>query len=344
MFRCMLPLLIFCFTCSCFAVELELTTTIGKSEREREKSWKNKIDFIEWIDNQTIIYGGRHSDIICYDLSTKAERWKVKFSGEIKSLTIGKNVCYLLESSGKTHAISLATGENGKSINTEKSGFDYFSPTQIHCLNQQNWLVAASFESKGNAKNVFIFDQTSLKLIEKFKSDGFVTQLSLSRNEKHIVTLSSHNNIRIWSLENKEEIFKIGKDKSAPIDAPFTSNAVFDGNKTLVYTIDDSWATGTVHVHDIHQNKELAKFDSRNGHAVVDVDFTNARIGLSGSKGAVTLLDFTGKEIAELNVPNAIRVLSLKFSPDNKRISIGCWDTTMRIYNIKENTESPIDK
>jgi len=172
-------------------------------------------------------------------------------------------------------------------------------------------------------------------LLARAKSEGSVT-VRPTRNGSNILTLSHANNIRIWSLDQTREIFKMGEDKVAAIDAPFTSNAVFDGDKTLVYSIDNSWATGRVYVYDIQKKKEEARFNSRNGHLEMDVDFTTSRIALTGTSKSLTLVDFSGRVLAERKNAADQRVVAVSFSPDGNRLALGSWDNTVRIFDTKK--------
>lgn len=178
-----------------------------------------------------------------------------------------------------------------------------------------------------------LFDARTFKKAATMKCDGFVTEITPVG--RFIVTLSHRNNIRIWDTKAGKEIFKKGKDEEAAIDAPFTSNAMFDGEHTLVYTVDNSWATGKVFVHAILANKETASFDSRNGHVVMDVDFAHGRIALTGTNRKLTVVDLTGRVIADKDAVTFQRNISIAFSPNGERLAIGSWDNTVRIFELK---------
>ena len=168
------------------------------------------------------------------------------------------------------------------------------------------------------------------------KSDGHTKDAKTTPDGRFIVTLPGGNTVRIWDTKFREDIFKLGDNEDVPTDAPFISNAMFDGNRTLVYTVDDSWSRGKVFVHDIQADKELAKFGSRNGHAVMDVDFSRGRIALTGTEKSLTVLDLAGNIIAEKAAVTSQRNVAIAFSPNGKRLAIGSNDATVRIFDLVE--------
>ncbi len=174
-------------------------------------------------------------------------------------------------------------------------------------------------------ENGLLLDNTSLKITATIKCDGFAVKITTPVGGRFIVTVSNRNNARIWDMKLGKEIFKVGQDKEVAADQPAISNAMFDGERTLVYTVDNSWGKGKVIVHDIAANKELARFDARNGHVVMDVDFTRGRIALTGTERSLTVTDLTGRVIVSKearHVPGKYggRVLSQRRTNRGRRL------------------------
>ena len=167
-------------------------------------------------------------------------------------------------------------------ITTKKS---FILPTNMVWLPNEKCLLISAM-SDSNEDYAFILDSTATKLVGQFTIDYFLSKILPSKGGSHILYLSHPNNICIWSLKESLEIFRLGKKWenngviSTTTDAPFISNAVFNGRETLIYSIDSGWATGTIHILDIKNNNKIAQFDSRNGHLEMDVDFQNNRIAL----------------------------------------------------------------
>jgi WD40 repeat protein len=188
--------------------------------------------------------------------------------------------------------------------------------------------------------NTILLNWKTAKLICRIKSDGDISDMSASENGKYITTHSS-SRIRIWDISKKLEIFKTGDGKRVAIDVPFISNSAFDGKNTLVYSIDNSWATGTIHIHDTGTNKEIACFNSMNGHLAMDINFNDSIIALSGTSKHLILADFQGRDIAHQTNASNSRIHTVNFSPDGSRIAIGGEAGTLIIFKITTNNAKP---
>ncbi len=294
-------------------IELGPSAIIGISLQDRMEAWPGHIDIVVWLDNDTIVYTGGSGLIRCYSLKSKSEMWRQQITLKdrkepllahhtVDGLTIGNGSVFVLDLERKIHVFDGATGKTG---------------------NKLDW------------------ESIAVKLLDRKVSKNYVSETTPSPDGNSIVSLSPPESIRIWSLRQNREIFKMGNERAdIVIDGPFTSHAQFDGAKTLIFTVDNSWATGTVHVHDIQQKKDLLTFDSRNGHAEMDVDFASSRIALTGTSENLTLFDFQGKILIEQKKAADQRIRAVRFSPDRKRIAIGSWDNTVRVFEIKENQPS----
>jgi len=320
------------------ATALEPIAVVGSPVEGRKEAWQGHVNFVTWLDADTLAYAGESGFVKCYTLAKRSEQWERTLNVKISQLAAGKGHLFLLDEDGGIHVLAGSTGENVKQLDSKGiatlAGADFLIPNSIAWVPGRNALLVSTY-SREYGDNSFLLDGQSFQLLARAKSEGSVT-VRPTRNGSHILTLSHANNIRIWSLDQTREIFKMGEDKVAAIDAPFTSNAVFDGDKTLVYSIDNSWATGRVYVYDIQKKKEEARFNSRNGHLEMDVDFTTSRIALTGTSKSLTLVDFSGRVLAERKNAADQRVVAVSFSPDGNRLALGSWDNTVRIFDTKK--------
>lgn len=321
-----------------FAVELNLHSVIGTPVEDRKEGWQGHVDFIAWLDDETIVYAGRSGFIKCYSLDQQAEKWSTRVEGNLCQLIKGRDHLFVLDDDGTIHVLEKAGGKTLKRLDEGTietiTGLPSIRPANIAWIPKHNAILISMFAEK-YGENLLLIDDQTFEVVGRAKSEGFLTQIHPAHTGSHIVSLSRKNNIRIWSIDEKREVFLMGENMFAGIDASFTSNAFFDGNKTLVYSVDESWSSGKVQIFDTNQKKELVQFDSRNGHLEMDVDFILSRIALTGTKQNLTIVDFKGRVLAELENVADQRVASVKFSPKRNRIAIGSWDNTLRVFEIK---------
>ena len=138
-----------------------------------------------------------------------------------------------------------------------------------------------------------------------------------------------HNNlIRIWSMQERRDIYQFHDPRVAiayphGIDGNSISGVDFDGLRRLVYTIDSGWGPGEVVVRDIAEDREEARFLSRNGHAVMDVDFHAGRIAIGGTECKLRLFSLNGRELAMAQNPPADRISCVRISPSGRHVAVG---------------------
>jgi WD40 repeat protein len=135
-----------------------------------------------------------------------------------------------------------------------------------------------------------------------------------------------------------QRIAKEPKSLTITIDAPFFSHLRDSGSDTIVYTLDNSWATGSVYIHNI-STKATKSFDARSGHIELDVSFPKRRIALTGTSTDLTVLDFDGKQVAHTTKATLQRNYSVEFSPDGERVLVVSGDNTLSIFSIAESAE-----
>jgi WD40 repeat protein len=320
-------------------LSLDPVATIGTPISSRSSAWDGHVNFLLWNDPNTIIYAGEKGFLKCHNVSANTEVWTQRLDCKIRNIAGGVKSLFLLDDKGILIVLSAKDGIINKTLSREDIaktvGISFVILNNMAYIHDTNQLVLCG-SSNQYGSNSYILDGLNLKHIKTMDTDGFVKHVNTSPSGEHIVTLSMNNYIRIWSLLDNHEIFKLGEGKGSPIDAPFMSNSQYDGKDTLVYSIDNSWSTGTVHVYNINEKKEIASFDSRNGHLEMDVDYVNKRIALTGTTKNLVLTDFSGQLLSEVKAAAEQRIVVVKFSPDYSRLAIGSWDNTVRVFSINK--------
>ena len=326
-----------------FGLDLEPISTIGSpftkvTASNVKEAWNGCVEFIIWSDSDTIVYAKKNGLLKCYSISHKAEQWTQESKIKVLDLALGSSFLFVLGEDKNIHTFNLADGKLEETL-TQKQltaivGSEYWSPAKITTIPSTNQIVVAN-STKEYSDNTYLLDVKPLKLLGKLKSEGFVYEIHISSTGGHVVTTTS-NNIRVWDLSQKREIFHLGDHKSIPIDAPFISDAMFDGGGILIYSIDNSWSTGTIHVYNIVKDKDVYTFDSLNGHLAMDVDWKRKRIALTGLSRHLYVVDFAGNVLAVLKNASEERIMVVKFSPDGSKIAFGGLDNTVRVFSLKE--------
>lgn len=326
-------------TTGAFAIDLEPIAVIGTPVGGLDGAWQGHVDFLAWLDADTLVFAGESGFVKCYSLRAHSEAWSAAVGDKIHNIAAGQGSLFLLDEHETIHILDAASGKRVRTISREavakSAGVPSLLPNNLAYVPQRNLLLVASY-SENYGENTFLMDSRSFKVVGRIRSEGFLTKMSPSQDGSHIITLSNPDNIRLWSLDLRREVFNMGKNELGAIDAPFTSNAAFDGKRSLVYSVDNSWATGTLHVYDTQQKIELACFDSRNGHLEMDVDFRTLRVALTGTSRNLTLVDFSGRVLAERKKAADRRIVAVKFSPDRTRLALGSWDNSVRVFEIKD--------
>jgi WD40 repeat protein len=330
------------------SLELVATTALGTpvpEHADRRIGWNGHVDYVQWVGDK-IVCGGSSGFLRCYDPATKREAWSAQLDGEVGCLSVAaeKDRIFVLirprEVLGDNviQELRASDGQQLRSISTDslrrQSKRSRLAPNRLAWIPLADQLFVTLHAEKYD-ENGMLLDVGTLRKTATIKCDGFVTEIAAAKGQ-YIVTLSSRNNIRIWDVQAGKEAFRFGNDEEVEVDVPFISNAMFDGERTLVYTVDDSWATGTVYVHDIVDKRQLARFDSRNGHVVMDIDVRRGRIALTGTERGLTVVDLRGAVLADKERVALQRNVSIAYSADGNRLAIGSWDNTVRVFELKE--------
>jgi WD40 repeat protein len=302
-------------------------------------------DCLMWLDANRFVDAAELGLIQCYDLSRKAILWSKQMGGKIEGIsTCGRRVFVhvVTVESEIIYALDAIDGSIKAQITgdalAENLGLEYLRIGSIDWVPQRQWLVV-SISAYPQDIHVIIDGQTS-KILKNPLAAKLTRQVQASDSGSHLVGLEG-NQIRIWDTATGQEIYKIGSSKRSAVDLPFVSNVAFGSKNTLVYCVDNSWATGRVVVVDVARKKELARFDSLNGHAKMAVDFKHQRIALAGTSPGLTIMDFTAKKLAQIKDAFKRRILSITLSPDGRHLALGGWDKAVHVFEIAEASLQP---
>jgi len=351
--RLLMPMLaqtILAWSCSASqAHELIPIATFGTPASPRTEGHNGPAKHVAWAGDSIFVSAQSHI-VSCQDIKTKQLRWSTMFNKNIDLIAVNEKLdrVFVLDDDHDIHVHRLSDGKQldfSKTIRqTLQSLEERFSPIQIGVTNGNPQLFISTF-AYTYGKNGLLLDATNFVVTGTFQCAGYIRQIHATADGCYITTLSDSNNIRIWDNKHGKEIFNRGwnedmafiqaSERESPIDAPFMSNAAFDGVRTLVYTVDNSWRIGKVHVYDTEANKEVAMFTSRHGHVVMAVDFAHGRIALTGTERSLTLTDLAGNVVAERENAAWQRNFAVAFSPDGQHLAIGSQDNTVRIFAIQ---------
>lgn len=333
-----------------FAVEFKRTRRFGKPTAERLRGYDGAIWFASWLDEENIVFASASGTIRCLSLRNGKTKWKRPGTKQISSWSVSRKMgrlAYIQDqkvlvidcSNGKT----LFEADSGRLATILRSDFTVVSQTTLF-PNDGRLVVSDSAWWFG--RHAYVLDARYQKVDSSFDHDAWPRQMSVSSDGRRVALIADKDVVSVRDLKRNSDLFFRGKRTPKPknsnsitlsftIDAPFFSHIRHDGRNTIVYTEDNSWATGEVYVQNI-ASKTPKRFDARNGHIEMDVNFSAKRIVLTGTSRNLTLVDFDGKVLAEAKAISLQRNLSVEFSPSGKRVLVGSWDNTVSVFAIKE--------
>ena len=188
--------------------------------------------------------------------------------------------------------------------------------------------------SRENTRHSFLMDPKTFTLSREFTGDDIQSDKLDGIDNQQRFRLYRRHNIPVWPFDGSASL---NPALSHAMDAPFVSNVFYDGNRTLIYSVDNSWSTGTIHVCDTLKKQELANFDAGNGHIEMDVDFERSRIAVSGTSRNLTISSFTGDTLAHTTNAALQRILDVNFAPDGTHVSVSGWENAVRVYRLDES-------
>jgi WD40 repeat protein len=343
--RALIAVLMASLCTSTAAADLELVFRHGEPIEDYEKGWKGHVERASWIDDDRIVYQSRRA-ISCISMKTRRIEWVIEDIGEYAKWTVSRDTKRLaLLDKYKLKVVDCSNGKPIFSASDEQItkilGVDSATPSRIAFSPIGGRLILYSF-STYYGRNGFVLDPSFKRVHSTFDVDAAPSELTVSDDGKRIAVIADEEVLCVHDLATHRDVFFEGtriqvepKNMTHVVDAPFYSHFRDSGGDLLVYTRDNSWATGKVSVRDL-RNDKVASFDARNGHIELDVLFEAKRIALTGTSTDLTILDFKGNEIAHKKKATLQRNMSVEFSPSGKQLLVGSWDGAIYVYALHE--------
>lgn len=334
--------------------DLKLVHRFGQPIAQSDQA-SDGIVYASWVDDEHVVYATFSGQVTCLSLRDSKEIWTWKAAGEDdrRSMFDDRNwsICRkkkrlaCLSADDSISVIDCTDGKklfhSGRDRLAKLIGVDYVLPTLVALTPDDGRLMFCTF-STFYGRNGYILDPSYEQLLSTFPIDAMPKEFSVTPQGNRVALIAYQEVLCVRDLTNKRDVFFRGQRiESEPdgiittIDAPFFSHLRDGGGDTIVYTQDNSWATGRVFVHNIKTDKENS-FDARNGHIEMDVLFSEQRIALTGTSTNVTVLGFDGKLIAEGKQATQQRNACIEFSPNGKQLLVGSWDNTVSVFEIVE--------
>ncbi len=340
-------LLLALFPLSAIAADIDLVFRHGEPIKDRKAAWAGHIEFASWIDDELIVYLSR-GDVTCISTKTRRIQWVVRNVGKNPDWSISRDTkrLALLTDNDTTSVIDCNSGKfiftADRTRMAKMLGLDFAIPFRIAIAPDDGRLIVCTF-STFYGRNAYILDPSYTKTLSSFDIDASPNEVSVSSNGERVAVIADNDVLCVRDLRKNRDIFFRGtRIEEKPdsltftIDAPFFSHLRDSGSELLVYTLDNSWDTGKVYVHNL-KTKEINSFDGRNGHIELDVSFATRRLVLTGTSTDLTVLDFDGHVVAHKKNVTKQRNASVEFSPSADRILVGSWDNTLSVFSIAEN-------
>lgn len=334
------------------AAEFKLIRRFGEPIADRKTGWNGHVDHASWVDDERIVYWSHAGCISCTDVRTGQVAWSLDGIETIQAWSLSSKVRRLAFSErdgtlGKDQGISVIDCDTGKRLvhldPAKLAGMlklDYAIPGELALSPSDGRLIFSMF-STFYGRNGHIIDPSYERLESSFEIDASPSDWALSPDGRILSLIADEEVLCVRDLKENRELFFRGKrirekprSITAVIDVPFFSHIRSDG-RSVIYTEDNSWATGKVFVHKLDTKKTIS-FDARNGHIEVAVDFASQRIVVTGSDARLTLTDFTGAILADLPKVTLQRNGCVEFSPSGKRIVVGSWDNAVYVFELVE--------
>ena len=317
---------------------------------KRSAQFGNNEIFAEWLNDVEIVSYTRDWRLARVDVSTKEKKWSRKWLDGVSDFSVCASqmrIALICKSDllKETKVVLVHTTDGSSILSTdsrklsELADTQFFLPTQI-AIHPKNGSVLISNFSTHFGDNAYLFNNKLDRIDRRIGVDSMPGEISFTENADRLTILADFDVLNIRDISKNSDIYFAGKRYKKPrtsitsvVDAPFFSNAYHDGENMLVYSRDNSWATGRIFVHELDK-KTKNEFDGLNGHIVMDVDFANKRIAASGTSKDISLFDFNGNKLAELTNATGKRNFNLRFSPDGKKLLI-CNSNAIWIFAIK---------
>ena len=332
------------------AQSIEQLQRIDGPAAEIKDEYDYRLNFAEWINDSEIVTFTRDFQLSRIDIATKKKAWSRSWKNEICDFCVSQSGMIGLVSNGDRTGPSVilvdaTDGSTALSKTSDElaklSGLPFFIPSRI-TIHPVNGQVLVSNFSTHFWDNAYIFDPKLNSVEKRLGIDSTPKKIAFTRNGERLTILADTDVLNVRSVEQNADVFFAGKRISEPrkgisftIDAPVYSNAIHDGRDLIVYSRDNSWGTGSIYIHRLSTKKTI-EFDGLNGHIVMDVDFANERIAVSGTSKDIVIFDFSGNRIAKAKNPTGERYFQLRYSPNGGKLMVCNDEDHVWIFAITE--------
>ncbi len=331
-------------------MKLLQTIVLGRANEDRDSGWSDHIEYVDWIDDERILYCSRSGWITCRHLKTQTNLWRhqIEFKYAHFSLCRNTQVFAMLsnwEGEKQIVVIDCNSGEFlAKWIGSEIESLlqvDHALPTNIALTPVTGKLLVTLFSfTFGN--NGFILDNNYRQVEGRFETDGFVHRISVSNNEQRIVMLADDDVVSVLDLPSRAWLFLQGeriyeKQLSQEGESSEGINQVFHDGQDLLM-IGHGGLNATIYVHSL-LNDTVESFCGTSCLDQRDVDFANQRIAITGLGKDLSIRTFGGRELAYLPNINLQQNSCIKLSPSLTRVLVGSWDSTVSVYEISPEAD-----
>lgn len=342
-------LLIVFLNLSAAGAELELVFRHVVAIKDPEAKWPARIDYASWVDDERIVCWSQ-DDVLCVSTKTGKVEWAVRDVGRLTDWSVSRDTKRLaiLSENFTTSVIDCTSGKiifKADPVRISQIlGLRFTVLTRLAFVPNDGRLLVGTY-SEFYSRNAYLLDAEYNKPLKSFEMDVSPTEITASPEGNRVAVIADEEVLCVRDLGSNRDVFFRGKrimekpNKTvSAIDAPFFSHIRDSGADMLIYTIDNSWATGQVFVHNL-KTKQTNSFDARNGHIELDVAFPKRQLVVTGTSTDLTVFDFEGQVIAHKKKATRERNSAVEYSPAGDRILVGCWDNSLSVFSLKENGE-----
>lgn len=340
-------LLLACLNLPAVGAELELGFRHAVAIKDPKAKWPARIGYASWVDDERIVCWSQ-DDVSCVSTKTGKVEWVVRDVGRLTDWSVSRDT-KRLAILGENFTTSVIDCASGKVIFradpvriSQILGLRFTVLTRLTFVPNDGRLLVCTY-SEFYSRNAYLLDAEYQKPLKSFNMDVSPREVTASPKGNRVAVIADEEVLCVRDLRTNRDVFFRGKrimekpDKNvSAIDAPFYSHIRDSGQDMLIYTRDNSWATGKVFVHNL-KTKQTNSFDGRNGHIELDVSFPKRQMVVTGTSTDLTVFDFNGKVIAHKKKATSKRNSAVEYSPAGDRILVGCWDNTLSVFSIKES-------
>ncbi|MCM8534519.1 MAG: WD40 repeat domain-containing protein [Lentisphaeraceae bacterium] len=326
--------------------KLELVLEYGDPISDRSEAIKKRVINILWCGPTHIAYLSDEGTVSCYSVKDTKVVWSKKFerstcielsySAESSHLAITEP----LSSNRKVHIVDVKSGKSEHTLNPttmwEKTvgegmtNYGYFTGAEYLPNNQG--LLLKYRDEVGNIK--------TLKVSHDYSTDSKYELNLAGEGEIQGKFFVQYDGTfaRVKKLSDNKQLLSIGtppKKNRRVIGPAFYSHGYTDG-KNVVLSLDGGcFGGGSIQVFTLPTKTPLT-FDTEDRHMEISVNFEKSWIAVTGTSKDLSLFDFKGNKITLIKNASLQRILCIDLSPNGKLLAIGSWDTTIKVFEVKD--------